>query len=178
MRMETIAATNDRPADMTFVPEERDMAWVKLYTQNKGKIDANFGKLAFGKPPLASRNSCDAKYTTADMALKLQSFAHWADPYGQLWEPSDEVLCALPDAAPIVPNDWAVMTTVAPAVAATQNATALTAVDFENDEGGGGDDEGRHHHSQSTPAWHGGLFCRRPMGISGLPAVLPTTTML
>ena len=83
VRLETIPATNDAPADMVFHPEPRDTAWVHLYQQYKGKIDADFGKIAFGQPPLSTGASCDAKYTTADMALKMESFAHWGDPYGQ-----------------------------------------------------------------------------------------------
>ena len=155
VRLETIAATNDRPADMTFVPEERDMAWVKLYREHKGKIDANFGKLAFGKPPLASRNSCDAKYTTADMALRLESFAHWADPYGQLWEPSREERERFPDVAPLVPSDWTVLTTDPPPAPRPESPVAI---DLNPSDKGDGDDNDDAHKSQPPPAWHGTIL--------------------
>ncbi|HEX4055773.1 MAG TPA: C45 family autoproteolytic acyltransferase/hydrolase [Tepidisphaeraceae bacterium] len=161
VRMETIAATNDRPADMVFHPEIRDMAWIRLYEQNKGKIDANFGKVALSQPPLASRGSCDAKYTTADMALHLQSFAHWGDPYDQLWEPSPAEHEKFPDATPIVPNDWTVLTTAAPASANGEPATV--AVDLkskasDNDEDASDDASGDENESQPEPAWHGTIL--------------------
>jgi Phospholipase B len=159
VRMETIAATNDRPADMTFVPEARDMAWVHLYESNKGKIDQNFGKLAFGKPPLATCASCDAKYTTADMALQLKSFAHWGDPYSQLWDASHETLVTYPDAVPIVPNDWTVMTPAAPAPA---QAGAVTAVDFKPAESDSDDEAAQANDDEDKPepppAWHGTIL--------------------
>jgi len=155
VRLETIAATNDRPADMTFCPEPRDQAWVRLYKQNKGKIDANFGKLAFGEPPLATRDSCDAKYATAEMALQLKSFAHWGDPYGQLWEPSPETLKQYPAAAPIVPSGWTVLTTAAPPPA---SAGAATPVDLKSGDDDGSADSGKDKNTLPPPAWHGTIL--------------------
>jgi hypothetical protein len=155
VRMETIAATNDAPADMTFRPEIRDEAWISLYQQNKGKIDADFAKLAFGKPPLATRDACDAKIATADMALQMQSLAHWGDPYGQLREPSAETLKRFPDAASIVPNDWTTLTTALPP--ATQPSAANPAVDLD----GSGDDADADKDKNNSPSpivWHGTIL--------------------
>jgi hypothetical protein len=159
VRMETIAATNDRPADMTFCPEIRDRAWIALYQQYKGKIDADFGKLAFGKPPLVSRDSCDAKYTTADMALRLQSFAHWGDPYGQLWEPAPDTAKSFPEAAPIVPNEWTVLTTAAPPPAGADAKLAVDLKDNSGDDTAGTDAaKDKDKHGQPPPAWHGTIL--------------------
>jgi len=156
VRMETIAANNDRPADMTFWPEPRDMAWNRLYDAYKGKMDADFGKLAFSKPPLVSRNSCDAKYTTADMALQMKSYAHWGNPYGQLWEASGKTLEMMPGVPPIVPNDWTVLTTTPPAEA---NAELAEAVDLKSDKSGGGDGGmDRKLKPPPLPAWHGTIL--------------------
>src|SRR5579864_906002 len=71
VRMETIAGANDRPSGMTFRLSDRDMAWVRLYEQNKGSIGPDFARVAFEQPPLVKRASCDAKFTTAEMALSL-----------------------------------------------------------------------------------------------------------
>ena len=54
MRLETVASVEGRPANVVFQPSDRDIAWQKLYDQHKGKIDADFGKLAFTTPPLAA----------------------------------------------------------------------------------------------------------------------------
>jgi len=161
VRLETIAATNDRPADMTFCPTDRDMEWVRLYQANKGSIAGDFGKIALGKPPLVERNSCDAKYTTADMTLHLKSFAHWGDPYGQLWEPSHELRETSPDVKPIVPSDWTVLTTEAPELPCCDAATA-TAVDLQS---GSSDKDSPDRieidHKQMLlppPVWHGTIL--------------------
>ncbi|HEY8750238.1 MAG TPA: C45 family autoproteolytic acyltransferase/hydrolase, partial [Tepidisphaeraceae bacterium] len=156
VRMETLASTSDRPADMTFCPEPRDTAWVQLYLQNKGNIDSDFGKLAFGKPPLAARNSCDAKYTTADMALQMKSFAHWGDPYGQLWEPRPHERQQFPAAQPIVPNDWTVLTAnVPPAESAAKSALAVDLDAGTSSEDSSDDDDNT---PPPPPVWHGTLL--------------------
>jgi hypothetical protein len=155
VRLETIASTNDRPADMIFRPEPRDEAWIRLYQQNKGKIDADFGKLAFSAPPLDTRYSCDAKVTTAAMASQLESFAHWGDPYGKLWDASHDILTKFPDAVPIVPNDWTTITTAAPPPA---DPAAASAVDLNP----AGDEDADVDKDKGTPpppiVWHGTIL--------------------
>jgi hypothetical protein len=161
VRMETIAGTNDRPADMTFRPDIRDEAWIHLYEQNKGMIGPDFGKLALGKPPLATRFSCDAKYTTADLALGLKSFAHWGDPYGQLWEPSPDEVKTFPDAVPIVPNDWTVLTTAGPLPAVggeVASAVDLKSMAGDDDEDTGADATKQKNHSEPPLVWHGTIL--------------------
>ena len=84
MRLETIASVQGRPANVVFHPSDRDKNWLRLYDKHKGKIDADFGKLAFTTPPLAAYHSLDAKFTTTDMAKKLKagrcSARRWAGP--------------------------------------------------------------------------------------------------
>src|SRR5262249_3861398 len=75
LRLETIASTEGRPANVVFRPSDRDIAWQRLYQQHKGKIDQNFGKLAFTTPPIAAFPSLDAKFTTTDPAKHLKSHA-------------------------------------------------------------------------------------------------------
>jgi hypothetical protein len=155
VRMETIAAVDGAPADMTFCPEIRDITWMQLYAANKGKIDADFAQSAFSKPPLVTRDSCDAKYTTAEMALQLKSFAHWGDPYGQLWDPSHDTLAKFPDAQAIVPNDWTVLTTAAPPAAA---AGARAAVDLKSSAGDSDEEAEDKQNPTPAPAWHGTIL--------------------
>jgi hypothetical protein len=150
VRGETIAAANDRPADMTFCPEVRDQAWIGLYEQYKGKMDADFGRFAFSRPPLISRDSCDAKFATADMALRMESAAHWGDPYGQLWSPSPDGKA--PDATPIVPNDWTLLKIKPPVKPATQPSTVAVDLIGVDDDGGDKND------TEPPPAWHGTLL--------------------
>ena len=57
MRLETIASVDGRPANVVFRPSDRDKKWLQLYDKHKGKIDADFGKLAFTTPPLAAYHS-------------------------------------------------------------------------------------------------------------------------
>jgi len=155
VRLETISGTNDRPTDMTFCPQIRDVEWVKLFNQNLGKIDAGFGKLAFGKPPLAARESCDAKYTTGEMAREMKSFAHWGDPAGQLWEPKDDVKRDFPSAKPIMPNDWTVLSVDPPA---GSREKSLLAVDLKNDGPEAEDPADENKKPQPEVVWHGTLL--------------------
>ena len=160
VRMETIAGPNDRPADMTFHPSGRDMAWVKLYEQNNGSIGPDFARLAFGRPPLAQRESCDAKFTTAEMALSLKSFAHWGDPYGQLWEPSPRERDDFHQIHAIVPCDWAILSAdPPPARASDKSAVAVDLNGRPSDQEPETDD----HHDRDDDgspaiAWHGTLL--------------------
>jgi Phospholipase B len=160
VRIESLASLNDRPADMTFVPELRDKAWVQLFNENKGKIDANFGRLAFSTPPITTGSSCDAKFTTAEMALHLASFAHWGDAYGQLWEASPDELARFPSIASIVPNDWTTITTAPPPPAVKG---APVAVDLKGGSSAGDDSTASAKSEERSswrvsPAWHGTIL--------------------
>ena len=88
VRMETIASVKERPAAAVFRPSDRDKMWLRLYDQNKGKIDADFGKLAFTTPPIAAFPSVDAKFTTTDMAKELKTYALFGPPLGRTWQPT------------------------------------------------------------------------------------------
>ena len=91
VRLETIAERR-RPAG------QRRLAAVATATGSgcscttsyKGKIDADFGKLAFTTPPLAAYHSLDAKFTTTDMAKELKTWALFGPPLGRTWQPTFE----------------------------------------------------------------------------------------
>src|SRR5262249_7223249 len=74
VRLETIASTEGKPGHTLFVPSIRDRKWLELYDKYNGKMDAEFGKIAFTTPPLAAFSSVDAKFTTTDMAKRLESW--------------------------------------------------------------------------------------------------------
>jgi hypothetical protein len=114
VRLETIPGVNGRPGNMCFCPTDRDKTWQRLYQKYKGKIDADFGKLAFTTPPLAAYHSVDAKFTTSDMARELKSWALFGPPLGRTWQPTQEERSLYPEIRPLVSNPWTVLNTVPP----------------------------------------------------------------
>jgi hypothetical protein len=109
VRLETIPGVNGEPANMVFCPSDRDKTWLRLFNQHKGKLDADFGKLAFTTPPLAAYHSVDAKFTTTDLARELKTWAVFGPPLGRTWQPSPEDLKRFPDVQPLVSNPWAIL---------------------------------------------------------------------
>jgi hypothetical protein len=114
VRLETIANTAGRPRGALFVPSERDKKWIQLYDKYKGKIDADFARLAFTTPPLAAFSSVDAKYTTSDMAKRLESWALFGPPLGRTWRPRFDERTDFPEVRPLVSNPWTVLTGAPP----------------------------------------------------------------
>jgi hypothetical protein len=114
LRLETIPGTADRPARTTFVPSERDRKWLQLYDRYEGKIDADFARLAFTTPPLAAFHSCDAKYTTTDLAKDLQTWALFGPPLGRTWKPTFGERKRYPEVTPLVSNPWVILHARAP----------------------------------------------------------------
>lgn len=153
VRLETISALNDRPAHTVFAPSERDKMWVKLYKQYKGKIDADFGKLAFTTPPLAAFSSVDAKFTTTDMAKELKSWALFGPPLGRTWQPTFEQKQQFPDIKPLVSNPWTVLHGNPPAPA---TAGQIVAIDLDGKASTSG--AARTPATQNVAAWHGTLL--------------------
>src|SRR5207249_4034115 len=115
VRLETIAGTNDRPRNVVWHPSNRDLKWVELYNKYKGKMDADFGKIAFTTPPLAAYASLDAKFTTTDLAKELKTWALFGPPLGRTWKPSFEERQRYPEIQPLVSNPWAILHALPPA---------------------------------------------------------------
>jgi hypothetical protein len=109
VRLETIASTSDKPRGALFVPSERDKKWLELYDRYKGKMDVEFGKLAFTTPPLAAFSSVDAKFTTTDMARRLESWAVFGPPLGRTWHPRFDERSDFPEVRSLVSNPWTVL---------------------------------------------------------------------
>src|SRR5436853_15953 len=114
VRLETLASLDDRPANGVFVPSDRDRKWVQLYEKYKGKMDVDFGKLAFTTPPLAAYHSLDAKFTTTDMARELKSWCLFGPPLGRTWQPTPDERQRYPEIRPLVSNPWTVLHVQAP----------------------------------------------------------------
>jgi hypothetical protein len=156
VRLETIPGVNGEPANMVFCPSDRDKTWQQLYRQYRGKIDENFGKLAFTTPPLAAYHSVDAKFTTTDLAKELKTWALFGPPLGRTWQPGPEEIKRYPEIRPLLSNPWAILGQQkpgnAPSVAAVDVPEALdtplrTATRQEQE---------RPLHT--VPAWHGTLL--------------------
>ena len=147
VRLDTYAALDGKPADASWRPSDRDLAWLKLYHEHQGKIDVGFGKLAYSGPPLAKIRSLDAKITTTDMAKQLRAHALVGPPYGCVWEPEPWQKAKWQVLRPLIPNDW---TVIAPNVPGHSSIVA-------------DDMPGRTPTSTSSapptkPAWHGTLL--------------------
>ena len=145
VRADTLPGLSGRPHDLAWVPSDRDRAWLKLYDKHRGKVDADFGKLAFSTAPLAAPHSLDAKVTTAALAKKLESHALFGPPYGRVWEMTPGEKASYADVRSLVPNDWTVITPAAPA-AGSQVAT-YSDKPLEPS-----------HVDHTRPAWHGTLL--------------------
>ncbi len=155
VRLETIASVKDRPAAMVFRPSDRDMMWLRLYDQHKGKIDADFGKLAFTTPPLAAYHSVDAKFTTSDMAKELKTYALFGPPLGKTWQPTFEERKKFPEIQPLVGNPWAILHAGAPP---KTKADTLAIVDLHDPEHGGNGLKDTPADPPTKAVWHGTLF--------------------
>ena len=154
VRLETKADLGgNRPTSMVFRPSERDCKWLELYRKHKGKIDASFGKEAFTTAPLAAASSLDAKFTTADLAKGMKTFALFGPPRADEWEPKESQVERHGDAIrSIVGNDWTMLDVTRPAASSTD---APVAVDL-------GPSWSRERSSRpgdsSKPAWKGTIL--------------------
>ncbi len=75
------------PEYLPYVPAIRDLAWQKLYREYNGRIDEQFGFLAFRSAPLMSSATMDAKITTSDLANRLMVWAEAGRPNQSAWLP-------------------------------------------------------------------------------------------
>jgi hypothetical protein len=159
VRLETVASPEGRPAVALFHPSDRDKAWLKLFDNHKGKIDADFGRLAFTTPPVAAYHSFDAKYTTTDMAKQLRTWALFGPPLGRTWEPTQEERDKFPEIRSLVSNPWTILHAGKPA---TGERTAAEPVDLRGRltalpaEGSTSVDTP----PTTVPAWHGTILPR------------------
>jgi hypothetical protein len=156
VRLETIPGVNGEPANLVFCPSDRDKTWLRLYHQFRGKIDANFGKLAFTTPPLAAFHSVDAKFTTTDLAKDLQTWALFGPPLGRTWQPSTEELKRYPEIRPLVSNPWTILCPTEPSKSLGPVAVDVPEPMDTPVRAATRKEEERPLHT--VPAWHGSLL--------------------
>jgi hypothetical protein len=147
VRLDTYASLDGKPVDASWRPSDRDLAWLKLYREHKGKIDVAFGKLAYSGPPLAKIRSLDAKVTTSDLAKNLRTHALVGPPYGRVWEPEPWQKAKWQLLRPLVPNDWTVLAQKVP------EPSSLVA-----DDAPGKTPAVTRPLPPTAPAWHGTLL--------------------
>jgi hypothetical protein len=162
VRLETLATLDGRPSTALFVPAERDKTWMRLYDSHKGKIDADFGKLAFTTPILTASSSLDAKFTTTDMARDLQTWALFGPPLGRSWQPTEREKRDFPEIRPLVSHPWTILHAGAPERTDPERDRI---VDLHDPKTGkkplalrplpDREDEG---YPATVPAWHGTLL--------------------
>jgi hypothetical protein len=88
VRLEYVPDPQGAPDYVPYVPAIRDLAWQDFYRKFRGRIDEQFGFLAFRTAPLVSASTMDAKIATADMANNLMLWAEIGKPNQREWEPS------------------------------------------------------------------------------------------
>ena len=147
VRLDTMAALDGKPEDASWRPTDRDLAWMKMYRDHRGKIDVNFGKLAYSAPPLAKLQSLDAKVTTSSLAKDMKAWALFGPPYGRVWEPEPWQKDKFKILRPLVPNEWTLLTTAVPGKA------DLVAADLKAKPARASATE-----PPTSPAWHGTLL--------------------
>jgi hypothetical protein len=169
VRLETIPAQNDRPANVVWHPTDRDLKWLELYRNNAGTIDDAFARLAFTTAPLCSSSSVDAKFTTATLARNVQSWALFGPPREHTWMPTLEESRKFRDITPLVSNPWTVLgSAIQPSSPSLAGADLPPSpVDLHDATGehavagllGPSKDKGRDDVPPPTkPAWHGTLL--------------------
>ncbi len=88
VRLENYADPKSGPAYIPFVPSGRDLKWQELYRMYRGRIDEQFGFLAFRTAPIVSSSSMDAKVATAAMASRMMVWGVFGKPNGREWVPA------------------------------------------------------------------------------------------
>jgi hypothetical protein len=160
VRLETAASVNDTPNNVVWHPADRDVAWVKLYEQYKGKMDERFAKVAFTTRPICGSPSLDAKFTTHDLAKGLKSWALFGPPRGMTWEPTFEERKKYPEIRPLVSNAWTVLGAGNPGVGGEMD-TKSPAVDLGpvwSLASGKGDKDDHDSGPAHRTAWRGTIF--------------------
>ncbi|HQR09089.1 MAG TPA: C45 family autoproteolytic acyltransferase/hydrolase [Gemmatales bacterium] len=164
VRLDTQPCLNCRPFNTTFRPSERDKMWLKLYDDNKGKIDESFAFKAFTTAPLAAYPSLDVKFTTSALAKEFKSWGLFGPPLGKTWEPTDEEKKRYDfKVAPLVSNDWTMLSGDKPKAAATAGDVKSTsrtwvATTVDSSADGDADEYDDSVVTERNPAWNGTLL--------------------
>ncbi|HTR38666.1 MAG TPA: C45 family peptidase [Bryobacteraceae bacterium] len=121
VRLESQPDPHGAPGYFPYVPAPRDLKWQELYREYKGKIDEQFGFLAFRTAPLVSSTAMDAKIATADMASRMMVWAEFGKPNEREWAPSKSQLAEYPRNDGLYPSGYHLMGARAAAPAAMKS---------------------------------------------------------
>lgn len=88
VRLEYQPDPQGEPVHVPYVPASRDLKWQQMYREYKGKIDEQFGFLAFRTAPLVSSTAMDAKVASAEMASRMMVWGVFGKPNQREWVPS------------------------------------------------------------------------------------------
>ncbi len=157
VRLESVGALGDRPANVVFHPSDRDRKWLELFDQASGKIDAGFGFKAFTTTPLAAAHSLDAKFTTAAMALRMESWARFGPPLGKAWLPSQFERERYPTIEPLIGEDWTILRPDAPLGTQSKSSRPVDLALQPRDRSGGG-----RPMRSGQPVWRGTILPEKP----------------
>jgi hypothetical protein len=166
VRLETVPSLVGQPANVVFRSSDRDLMWQKLYAKHRGKINESFAFEAFTTPPLAAAHSLDAKFTTADLARELKTWALFGPPLGRTWQPTDDERSRYSDIQPLVSNGWTLLKAKEPAGSEAE-PPRWRAVDLASASWPGSTRPRGRTGSNSTnsstqgtsgPAWHGTIL--------------------
>jgi hypothetical protein len=164
VRLDTVASVQGKPANMVWRASDRDKAWLRLYDKHKGKMDVSFGKEAYATAPLVSAITCDAKFTTTDLAKQLKSWCLTGPPLGKTWQPTDEEKQKFPEIRPMVANPWALLHATPPEKVRLTGPAVVDLPDKIKDAESKEKKEEREtilrteDRTGSEPAWHGTLL--------------------
>lgn len=157
VRLDTRPGVEGQPANMVFHPSDRDKKWLELYDRYKGKIDVEFGKLAFSTPPIVASTSVDAKFTTTDLAREMKTWALFGPPTGHSWLPTSQESKMFSDVNPLVHNPWTILT---PQVPVTNTLAGARPVDLPDPQTGklSQTKETTREREELPPAWTGTIL--------------------
>lgn len=125
VRLEESPDPNAASTYIPYVPSARDLKWQDLYREYKGKIDEQFGFLAFDTAPLVSATAMDAKVVTADMASRMMVWADFGKPNERERLPSPADREEYPANDGLYTSGYRLISTAPlPAVSAARNHTA------------------------------------------------------
>ncbi len=157
VRLETLGSLEGRPSPAAvFVPSKRDVIWLQKYDKFRGRIDADFAREVLTTPALVAATAVDAKFTTADLARDLRSWATFGPPTGRTWNPTFKERQQFPEIRPLVSNPWTMLHTTAPA---HDKEVVGQAVDLHDPDGTELASATKREPELVTPAaWHGTLL--------------------
>jgi hypothetical protein len=153
VRMQTIPGVSSRPSIIgAYAPSKRDAVWLKMFDSHKGSIDAEFGHQVLTTPELVAAYAVDAKYTTSELAGRLETWASFGPPAGAIRRPTATELRNYSAVKPLISNPWTVLSSTPPPLTfggQTADRPNLLAIPPS---------ETRLARQTKEPAWHGTLL--------------------